>query len=55
MFWNVVSLAGMGLLLVKLGTLSAWMQLQRLVLLAVCGAAALGAVAYLGRRLYRSA
>lgn len=55
MFWTVLSLAGMGLLLFKLGALSAWVQLQRLTLLAACGAAALGAVVYLGRRLYRTA
>jgi hypothetical protein len=55
MFWTVLSLAGMGVLLFKLGAMSAWVQLQRLALLAACGAAALGAVAYLGRRLHRSA
>jgi hypothetical protein len=55
MFWTFLALAGMGLLLFKLGALSAWLQLQSLLLLAACCAAAMGAVAYLGRRLYRAA
>jgi hypothetical protein len=55
MFWTVLSLAGMGLLLFKLGAMSAWVQLKCLALFAACCAAAFGAIAYLGRRLYRTA
>jgi hypothetical protein len=55
MFWIFLALVGMAVLLLKLGALSVWVQLLSLVLLVVGGAAALGAVVYVWRKLFRRA
>lgn len=55
MFWVFLALVGMAVLLLKLGALSVWVQLLRLVLIVLGGAAALGAVLYLWRKLFRRA